>query len=166
VNDFSTYMFDDQVRSQIIARFTSEVRQLLADHDQIDVIAHSWGTVVAYEGLRALEDEGLTNPQVGSFFTVGAALAIGLVRTRLLPANRDGHKPALVRQWINLNAHGDPVGGQLQGIFAVDEEFLDLPNLGCGILDVGCAHGSYFKQDNEQVNRDIFAAFINQEVPV
>jgi hypothetical protein len=44
----------------------------------------------------------------------------------------------------------------------VDEEFLHLPNLGCGLLDAACAHASYFKPENEEVNRDIFANFINQ----
>lgn len=167
VNDFSVYMFDNAVRSQVIGRFTDLVKQLLDEQDEIDIISHSWGTVVAYEGLRALEDEGLTDERVGTFFTVGAALSIFLVKMRLLPANRDGHKPALVREWINLNAQGDPVGGALKGNpYAVDEEFLDLPNLGCLPLDLVCAHGSYFKPENAAVNRDIFAQFINQEAAV
>jgi hypothetical protein len=135
----------------------------LADGDELDVISHSWGTVVAYEGLRELEDQGLTSIRVRNFFTVGAALSIFPVKLRLRPQNQDGRRPALVRRWINLNAHGDPVGGQLQGRpYQVDAEFLDLPNLGCGILDASCAHGSYFKAGNDAVNRDVFAAFINR----
>ena len=31
-----------------------------------------------------------------------------------------------------------------------------------GWFDLGCAHGSYFRSDNVHVNRDIFAAFIDQ----
>jgi hypothetical protein len=115
VDDFSVYMFDDGVRAQIIARFTDEVRQLLADNNEIDVISHSWGTVVAYEGLRALEDEGQTTQLVRNFFTVGAALSIFLVKTRLRPTNKDGRKPAIVKRWVNLNAHRDPVGGSIKG---------------------------------------------------
>jgi hypothetical protein len=161
VEDFTVYMFDDSVRAQIIGRFTDVVRPLLEQGDELDVISHSWGTVVAYEGLRELEDSGLT-AGVRNFFTAGAALSIYLVKLRLRPANRDGHRPALVRRWINLNAHGDPVGGRLQGQpFQVDAEFLDLPNLGCGPLDASCAHGSYFQAGNVTVNRDVFAAFIN-----
>ena len=91
------------------------------------------------------------------------ALSIFLVRLNLRPANRDGRKPALVQRWVNLNAQGDPVGGRLQGRpYQVDAEFLRLPNLGCGRLDAACAHGSYFKEDNVAVNRDIFAAFIDR----
>ena len=81
--------------------------------------------MVAYEALRELEDAGLS-AGVRNFFTVGAALSIFLVKLRLRPANRDGRRPALVRRWVNLNAHGDPVGGRLQGQpYQVDAEFLE-----------------------------------------
>ena len=61
------------------------------------------------------------------------------------------------------DAVGDPVGGNLKGRpYAVDAELLGLPNLGCAWLDAACAHGSYFKPDNVAVNRDVFAAFIDQ----
>jgi metacaspase-1 len=100
---------------------------------------------------------------VRNFFTVGAALSLYPVKQRLRPANQDGRKPALVRRWENLNAHGDPVGGALQGRpFQVDVEFLDLGNMGCGWLDFKCAHGSYFVAGNVRVNKDIFATFIDQ----
>lgn len=163
VEDFTVYMFNDSVRAQIIGRFIAVVRPLLESGALVDVISHSWGTVVAYEALRELEDDGMIQPNIRNFFTAGAALSIFLVRLRLRPANRDGHRPNLVRRWINLDAEGDPVGGRLKGRpFQVDEEFLHLPNLGCGLLDAACAHGSYFQRDNEEVNRDIFAQFINQ----
>jgi len=163
VDDFAVYMFDESVRTQIIGRFTDVVRPLLEDGDELDIISHSWGTVVAYEGLRQLEDDGLTAPQIRNFFTVGAALSIFLVKLRLRPSNRDGHRPAPVRRWVNLDANGDPVGGRLQGQpYQVDAEFLNLDNLGCGRFDAVCAHGSYFKSDNVAVNRDIFAAFIDR----
>ncbi len=98
VEDFTVYMFNDSVRSQIIGRFTGVVRPLLESGALVDIISHSWGTVVAYEGLRELEDAGLTQPSVRHFFTVGAALSIFLVQLRLRPANRDGHRPDLVRR--------------------------------------------------------------------
>lgn len=163
VDDFAVYMFNESVRTQIIGRFTDVVRPLLEGGAELDIISHSWGTVVAYEGLRQLEDDGLTVPGVRNFFTVGAALSIFLVKLRLRPANRDGHRPAMVRRWVNLDANGDPVGGRLQGRpYQVDAEFLDLDNLGCGRLDAVCAHGSYFESDNVTVNRDIFADFIDR----
>ena len=75
INDFVTYLRDDQVRAGVIGRFTDVVRPLLEGGARVDVISHSWGTVVAYEGLRQLEDDGLVEPRVHNFFTVGAALS-------------------------------------------------------------------------------------------
>jgi len=168
IDDFLVYMTDDDVRAQILARFTTVVRPLLEGGAEIDVISHSWGTVVAYEGLRELaDDDGLVSPKVRSFFTVGAALSIGAVKFCLRPANKDGRRPAMVRRWVNLDAYGDPVGGPLQGRpYAVDFDFPNLDAFGCpsflGIVNPGCSHGSYFKEGNLPVNRDIFARFINE----
>jgi hypothetical protein len=161
IEDFAVYMFDDAVRQKIIGAFLSVVQPLLEASDELDLISHSWGTVVAYEGLRELDRAGSPAGRVHNFFTVGSALSIYPVKLRLKPENRDGRKPAVVDDWINLNAVGDPVGGRLQGNpFVVDAEFLGLSNLGCGWFDAVCAHTSYFVPANQVVNRDIFAAFI------
>ena len=141
---------------------------MIEGNAEIDIISHSWGTVVAYEGLRELADQdGLTSRVVRNWFTVGAALSIGVVKTQLRSPNRDGQRPAMVRRWINLNAHGDPVGGPLQGRpYAVDFDFPTLDAFGCtsflGLVNPGCTHGSYFKAGNLASNRDIFANYINQ----
>ncbi len=167
VEDFSIYLVDDGVRQQILDRFIDVLKpELLAGHE-LDIVAHSWGTVVAYEGLRQLQDEGLAPPVVRNLFTVGAALSIGPVKLRLRTANQDGRKPASVRRWVNLNAHGDIVGGPLKGRpYAVDLDFLNLDATGCGsflgLVSPACAHGSYFVSGNSAVNRDIFARFIDQ----
>src|SRR5205807_342343 len=116
-------------------------------------------------GLRELEDDNLTAPLVRNLFTVGAALSIEPVKARLRPANRDGHRPAMVRRWVNVDAHGDIIGGPLQGRpYQVDDDFPNVPAFGCGdflgIVNPACAHGSYFVEGNAAVNRDIFAKFI------
>lgn len=167
IDDFTVYMVNDSVRAQVIERFTRVVRPLLQAGTEIDIISHSWGTVVAYEGLRELADGGLTTPRVRNFFTAGAALSLGPVKMRLRPANRDGQRPAMVRRWVNLNARGDVVGGPLQGRpYAVDDDFPNLAPFGCssvlGLVNPVCAHGSYFVAGNEAVNRNVFARFIDQ----
>jgi hypothetical protein len=164
IDDFTRYMLDSSIRQQVMGRFTEVVGPLLAEGAEVDVISHSWGTIVAYEGLRTLEETGVTNAPVANFFTVGAALAIFVVKRFLQGVGRgDGRKPSMVRQWINLNAHGDPIGGRLQGQpYQVDAEFLNLSSLDCGFLELSCAHNSYFRPGNLRVNRDIFAAFINR----
>jgi hypothetical protein len=161
IDDFAVYMFNDSTRAEVIARFTAVVRPLLEAGVEVDVLSHSWGTVVAYEALRELESS-FTTQLIRNFFTVGSALSLFPVKSRLRPANKDGRKPRIVRRWINLDAHGDPVGGELKGKpFQVDEEHLDLDNMGCGFLAPSCAHGSYFQSGNAAVNRDIFARNIN-----
>jgi metacaspase-1 len=167
IDDFTVYMVNDSTRAQVIERFTSVVGPLLESGAELDIISHSWGTVVAYEGLRELAANGATEPRVRNFFTVGAALSIGPVKMRLRPANRDGARPAMVRRWLNLNAHGDVVGGPLQGRpYEVDSDFPNLDPFGCrsflGLVNPQCAHGSYFVGGNDAVNRDIFAEFIDQ----
>lgn len=166
VDDFTVYLVNDETRAQVLERFTRVVQPLLQEGAALDIISHSWGTVVAYEGLRELELQGLTTGNVRNFFTVGAALSIGPVKMRLRPANRDGRRPAMVQRWINLNAHGDVVGGPLQNRpYQVDNDFPNLVPFQCGsffgFVKPACAHGSYFVAGNTAVNRDVFANFIN-----
>jgi hypothetical protein len=166
--DFIIYMVNDGMRQRIIDRFTGVLRPLLASGANVDVISHSWGTVVAYEGLRELESSDSLSGRVANFFTAGSALSIPPVRSRLREQNKDGRRPAQVDRWINLDAEGDLVGGTLLDMFAVDVENLNLQPTGCqrtlwghGWYELGCAHGSYFQAQNQAVNRDIFARFIN-----
>ena len=163
IDDFLIYMLNNNVRQQIIDRFTKVVKPLLENGSQIDIVSHSWGTVVAYEGLRELEKLSLPGV-VSSLFTVGSALSISPVRDRLREENQDGNRPDNVEQWVNLDARGDLVGGMLGDKFDVTQEYLNLEPAGCsrflGIYNLGCAHSSYFSQGNTAVNRDIFAQYI------
>lgn len=168
LDDFFVYMVNNDIRQQIIDRFTSVVRPLLAAGAELNIVSHSWGTVVAYEGLRELEAEDNLTGHVANFFTAGSALSIPPVRRSLRAANRDGRRPRLVKRWINLDAQGDLVGGTLADMFAVDVEKLELEPVGCertlgglGWYNLGCAHGSYFRPENRLVNQQIFAQYIN-----
>jgi hypothetical protein len=134
----------------------------------LHIISHSWGTVVAYEGLRRLESVPVSG-NVANLFLVGSALSIGAVRKNLFARVSDGRRPARVAHVVNLDAHGDIVGGKLRPHYSVDAEHLDLPPVGCMVIpivgavpNVSCAHSSYFHRDNVRVNRDIFAAAINR----
>ncbi len=167
IDDFTVYLVDDGIRQEILNRFINVVGPELQAGHELDIIAHSWGTVVAYEGLRQIDVDMGPGPQVRNLFTVGAALSIGPVKLRLRDMNKDGKKPDSVRRWVNLDAHGDIVGGPLQGRpYAVDFDFLNLVPVGCssllGFVSPACAHGSYFNSANVAVNRDIFARFVDQ----
>ena len=160
IDDFVRYMHNPALRKQILDRFDQKVRPLLAQEGaQVEVISHSWGTVVAYEALRRMENVDGLKVKVHNLFTAGSALSIDEVQANLLAENQDGRKPTNVLRWLNLNARFDVVGGHLYA--DVDEEHLNLPPTGCSLfLDPVCSHGSYFQPDNLRVNRDVFGRAI------
>jgi hypothetical protein len=164
IDDFSSYLLNDEIRSQVIDRFNGVVQPLLRPGRRVHVISHSWGTVITYEALRGMDgDSSFTDAAITTLFTVGSALAIAPVKRMLLPSAIDGRRPRVVQNWVNLNARFDIVGGQLRGNpFQVDSEFLELSPVGCNpiIPNPVCAHGSYFNAGNVPVNRDIFAQVI------
>ena len=162
IDDFLIYMLNDQMRQRIIDRFTDIVKPLLSNNNTIDIISHSWGSVVAYEGLRELEANSILQGRVSNFFTVGSPLSIDPVREFLRPENHNGHRPSMVSKWINLDAKGDFVGGMLQDRFEITQEHLGLSPTGCPQIwpSLVCAHLSYFNKDNTIVNQDIFAKYI------
>lgn len=164
IDDFTVYLLNDEIRQEAKNRLLAVVRPLLVSGAEVEVISHSWGTVIAYEALRSLDRE--TTPFAGKirhFFTVGSALSIGEVKRRLEPNCRDGQRPRFVQHWANLNARFDIVGGHLKGNpFAVDDEYLSLRAVGCSpfLPSPPCAHSSYFQRENLAVNRDIFGRLI------
>lgn len=110
------------------------------------VIAHSLGSVVAYEALWA--DPGL---EVDLLITLGSPLGMrNVIFDRLLPApvNGRGEKPPHVRRWVNIADKDDiaAIPAALRGCFTgVDQEtlvnldWLDFHTvekyLGCGALN-------------------------------
>ncbi|ALG15039.1 hypothetical protein AOZ06_24825 [Kibdelosporangium phytohabitans] len=96
------YLTEDRVRR--------EARQRVADcvdEDTQVIVAHSLGSVVAYEALSA-------NPDwpVGAFVTLGSPLGIrNVIFERLCPPPRDGrgHWPGGVTSWTNIADAGDVV---------------------------------------------------------
>ncbi|GAA4463999.1 caspase family protein [Novipirellula rosea] len=165
IDDFVKYLFSSRTRRKVLAAFTDVVQPLLERGDTIDVVSHSWGTVVALEGLHQLDNQSYPG-SVSNFFTVGSALSIRPTQRQLKFGAESGDKPGIVDHWSNLDARGDIVGGTLRGFpFEIDEEFLNLPAIGCGAGSAGfspaCAHSSYFNRANRDINRDIFAKLIN-----
>jgi hypothetical protein len=164
VDDFVKYLSSDRIRQLVIAEATDTLRPLLRRGDSVELISHSWGSVVAYEALHVLAREGLRG-RVNNWFTVGAALAIGFVAKRVRPEG--GGKPTIVNHWTNLDARGDGVGGSIRATgMQVDAEYLRLEPVGCrstfGLVSPACAHSSYFQTENEDVNREIFAKLIQR----
>ena len=159
-DDFARYMYNQEEREEILGIFDDVVRPLLKEGITVHLVSHSWGTVVAWEGLRRLDGAALAG-RVANLFVVGSALSLGPVKLNLRQRVGDLARPAVVDHFYNLDARGDIVGGPLDHKFGVDQEFLGLDSRNCFIFDISCAHGSYFQADNLAVNRDIFAKLIN-----
>ncbi len=148
LGDFTRYLVSRNVRRAVRDKFKERVRPL-AGEGRISVIAHSWGSVVAYDSLIELTSE-TPDLRIGALVTLGSPLWI----VRRLLDDRSGHRPGNVDAWVNVHARDDAVGSWLTGGFAVDKDY-----------QVPCAggrncHSSYFVEDNEQVQKDIVSPYV------
>jgi len=97
-----TYFRDDTIRGAIRKRLEAEV----SDETRV-IVAHSLGSVVAYEALCAHPEW-----KVAIFVTIGSPLGIrNLVFDRLRPPPTEdrGQWPACVMSWVNVADAGDVV---------------------------------------------------------
>ena len=107
VDQVGHYFGDDQVRADVRARVADAVQP-----DTRVVVAHSLGSIVAYDCLRA-------HPEwpVETFVTIGSPLGNRqLVLARL---ETDPGWPGGLRRWVNVTAPSDQVcaGSHLAGIY-------------------------------------------------
>ncbi|MGP4009009.1 hypothetical protein [Streptomyces sp. 4N124] len=89
------------------ASVRDSVAESIIEHRPRVVIAHSLGSVIAYEALWSRP-----GPDVDLLVTLGSPLGLpSVVFERLCPAPRDGlgQRPPRVRRWVNLADPGDIV---------------------------------------------------------
>jgi hypothetical protein len=89
------------------AQSREHVAATIADRRARIVIAHSLGTVVAYEALHARPDL-----EVDLLVTLGSPLALPSAvfpRLQPRPGGATGLRPANVRRWVNISDYGDPI---------------------------------------------------------
>lgn len=100
-----------------------QARTVVADavraHRPRVLVAHSLGSVVAYEALHAHPDLS-----VDLFLTLGSPLGLPALMRKLEPEPRAGHgaRPPGVRRWVNVADRGDLVALPIEfgGRFPVD----------------------------------------------
>lgn len=149
LGEFVFYLVNRSVRNAIKEKAKAQLRMLANSGDKCSFIAHSWGTVVAYESLIDLEVE-LPTLHLTNLFTLGCPLWL----VHYLLDDRSGRKPRNVGTWVNIHAQGDPIGSGLTPGFQVDEDHA-VPNFGGSD-----AHESYFLDGNVAVQRDIVATHV------
>lgn len=98
----------DHVASEIRELLKQTLRPLLEKQDQVLLIGHSLGSVIAYDALWELSVQDGLKGKV-DFLTLGSPMGMHYIQRRLLGMNGNGQKsyPDLIRHWINLSAEGD-----------------------------------------------------------
>lgn len=78
-------------------------------HRPVLLIAHSMGSVIAYDSLWELSHDGRDHARVDLFLTIGSPLGQRYMQKRLKGATKSGYGryPNNIRHWKNLAAVGD-----------------------------------------------------------
>jgi hypothetical protein len=103
--EVARYMAADDAPARAQAR--EYVATTIAERGARVVVAHSLGSVVAYEALHAHPDL-----QVDLLVTLGSPLALPRAvfhRLQPRPTVGTGARPANVRRWVNVSDYGDPI---------------------------------------------------------
>ena len=126
------------------------LRPMLEQQEEVLLVGHSLGTVIAYDTLWELShQDGITGKV--DFLTLGSPMGMHYIRRRLLGMNGHGEKsyPALIRRWINFSAEGD-VAALNQDL---KESFQPMLDLGLSESIEDHCHGIYnFFRSDEGLN--------------
>jgi hypothetical protein len=98
----------DDVARRIRDLLKRTLRPMLEQQDDVLLIGHSLGSVIAYDTLWELSHQEGVKGRV-DFLTLGSPMGLHYIQRRLLGTNdRQGRSyPDLIRRWINFSAEGD-----------------------------------------------------------
>ena len=103
--DLRDYYRDPDIRMKIRTRLASALRQ--HQGERVCLIAHSMGSIIAYDVLRTLERQP---PAIEQFVTLGSPLGLPIVTQHIRYEFSQTTVPQQVKQWTNLADPGDKVG--------------------------------------------------------
>jgi hypothetical protein len=109
MHDATRYLRDrDGTGTAIRALVRAELDAAWTARERVLVIGHSLGSVIAYDVLWDLSNEG-SGERVDLFITMGSPLATRFIRRRLRASAVGGAAayPRNIRRWVNLSARGD-----------------------------------------------------------
>lgn len=104
--DLAAYYQDEGHREAMRKRFAETVKKYR--DKRIMVIAHSMGSIIAYDVLRRMGQQD-TNLRVDHLVTIGSPLGLAQVKHRVQEENDLVRTPSLVRKWTNFTDRRDLV---------------------------------------------------------
>lgn len=114
--DMGAYLMSRKTGSEMRERLQNPLRRAINARDDICIVSHSMGCVVAYDVLwkfSQMSEYGSLqrkNPNVSKWLTLGSPLGEAGVRANLYDAREHagGRFPkAIVRDWVNIAAYDD-----------------------------------------------------------
>ncbi|MGW8957587.1 hypothetical protein [Paenibacillus sp. NPDC055715] len=111
--DLGAYLTSRVVGSQIRERLQAPLAKALSSGDDVMLLSHSMGCMVAYDVLwkfsRMSEYKHLWEHKVNDWLTLGNPLGEPAVKRSLYDSNEpdDGMYPINIRHWTNINAVDD-----------------------------------------------------------
>ena len=106
LKDLYKYYEKKKIRDELRSRLRKEI--IANKNKRIMVIAHSMGSIVAYDVLREL---GRSDPNfsIEHFVTIGSPLGLPHVKYKIHQENHLVRTPSNVKKWSNLADKRDPV---------------------------------------------------------
>lgn len=106
LRDLHRYYTDKDIREKLRGRIGKALEE--AEGQRIMVIAHSMGSIIAYDVLRLL---GRDNPRfvLDHFITIGSPLGLPHVKQQIYKESNLVRTPSIVKQWTNFADRRDPV---------------------------------------------------------
>jgi hypothetical protein len=124
-------LIDDSTRQRIIDRFINVVRPELEAGRELDIMLTAGelsSLTKAFANWRRKVQPGMRH----TFSPLAPPFRLDQSNSACTPRIMIGKKPTGVKRWLNLNAHGDLVGGPLKGRpFEADIDFLNLEAAVC-----------------------------------
>ncbi len=105
------FIADSRKRCAVDARLTAALEAAHREGRPVILVAHSLGSVVAYDALASAKNA----PPVERLVTVGAVVGAPGLRQLLLGGSPDDtlRIPAAVKSWVNVRRPGDPFAAAL-----------------------------------------------------
>jgi pimeloyl-ACP methyl ester carboxylesterase len=166
VADTAAYFFTPGMRKRIRDRLVAQIERV--GSRPVTIVAHSQGTIIAYEALAALEATAI---ELDALVTLGSPLGVQEIQDFVDP-NHPLRVPAVVKRWHNFADPLDPVAlakklaGDFEPTGFIEDDTLINnrtrldwnfnPHSAVGYL----AHPKVRKVVNEAMRRDVMSRFV------